>query len=392
MRLDVPDTYYFDEVYHAFTAQAYSQNDPRGYEWWHTAPQGFAYEWLHPPLAKLIQAGSIWIFGDKPFWWRFPGVIFGTATGVLLYALGKRFFGRVVGLFALIFWTFDGLSFTASRITMNDIFLTFWVVLAFYLFLSKKPAWQIAFVAGLALATKWSGFFAVGILAVLWIVLRVKDKGSLREIIKGSVAFLVIPPLVYVVSYTQFFLQGHTLAQFYELHQQIWWYQNNLTATHPYSSVPLEWLFMMRPLYAFTQSVDDKVANIYLMGNPFLFWGGLAASIWVFANLMIKRLKHRLEGEDITLGIILLGYLGMFIPWAFSPRIMFFYHYLPALPFMFLLLAWVLGRMWESGNRLLVIGYLSLVLLVFIFYYPHWSAFPVPQSIDKFYYWFSSWR
>src|SRR3989344_8746891 len=81
-RLWFPDTYYFDEVYHAFTAQAYAVGDPRGYEWWNSAPQGFAYEWLHPPLAKLIQAVSIVLLGDTPFAWRLPGAIFGTGIGV----------------------------------------------------------------------------------------------------------------------------------------------------------------------------------------------------------------------------------------------------------------------------------------------------------------------
>ena len=77
--LGYPKNYIFDEVYHAFTAQAYAQNDPRGYEWWHQSPvKGTAYEWLHPPLSKLLMAVSISVFGNNSFGWRFTPAIFGS--------------------------------------------------------------------------------------------------------------------------------------------------------------------------------------------------------------------------------------------------------------------------------------------------------------------------
>ena len=61
--VNIPDKYYFDEVYHAVTAKLYARNDPSGYEWWHQPPEpNTAIEWLHPPLAKLTQAFGILIF------------------------------------------------------------------------------------------------------------------------------------------------------------------------------------------------------------------------------------------------------------------------------------------------------------------------------------------
>jgi len=70
-RLSIPTNYIFDEVYHVPTLRAYSQNNPAGYEWWQTAPEpNTAYDWLHPPLAKLIQAASVKILGDNSFAWR----------------------------------------------------------------------------------------------------------------------------------------------------------------------------------------------------------------------------------------------------------------------------------------------------------------------------------
>jgi len=53
-RLGIPDTYHFDEVYHAFTAKEMLLGNSAAWEFWNTPPEGFAYEWTHPPLAKLF--------------------------------------------------------------------------------------------------------------------------------------------------------------------------------------------------------------------------------------------------------------------------------------------------------------------------------------------------
>lgn len=392
-KLDFPDTYYFDEVYHAFTAQAYAQNDPRGYEWWNTAPEGFAYEWLHPPVAKLFQAASIKLFGDTPLFWRFPGILFGTGVGVLLYLIGERVFkSKPMGLIAFFLWSFDGLSFTSSRITMNDICLAFWITLVFYLYFIKKPAWLLGLVLGLAVSTKWPGVFAIGMISLLWLRRETTEGLRIRSLLAGFASFSFLPAIVYLLSYSQFFLQGHTIDQFKELHQQIWWYQTNLDATHPYQSTPLEWAFLLRPLYAFTRDYADKISNIYLMGNPLVHWGGLVAVFFAILILAKERIKRRLSGERLALAVVLLGYFGMFVPWVFSPRIMFVYHYVPSLPFLFLVSAWVLNNLIKDKKRTIMFGYLLLVLIVFIYFYPHWSGMPVPDSFDKQYYWLPGWR
>lgn len=383
-RLGEPQTYYFDEVYHAFTAQAYAKNDPKGYEWWHTAQEGFAYEWLHPPLAKLIQAASIKTFADQPFFWRFPGVLFGVATSILLYLFGKDIFhSRRLGFFASFLWSVDGLSFTMSRITMNDIYLVFWVLLAVYLFFAKKHKLLVGLVLGLAVSTKWSGVFAIGLIGLFWF-LREGKTLNLKKVVVAVFSFLVVPTLVYVFSYIQFFLQGHTLDQFRALHTQTWWYQTTLLATHPYASEALSWPFLLRPLWAFVEDSGNLVAKIYLMGNPLIFFGGALSILYLVISVFKKQV-------DKNVIFVFVGYLAMFLPWVVSPRVMFIYHYLPAIPFLVLLLAWVLDKLWKD-KRSLVIGYFTLVVLTFIFFYPHWTGIFVPKWLDNLYYWLPSWR
>lgn len=391
--LGYPDNYYFDEVYHAFTAQAYADNDPRGYEWWNQAPEGLAYEWLHPPLAKLIQAFSIVLFGDTPFFWRLPSVVFGLGTGILLYFIGRDVFkSKTLGLLAMTFWSFDGLALTLSRITMNDIFLAFFVTLAFYLFMVKKELLLVGLVLGLAVSTKWPGLFAIGFIGFLWFAQSLRNRSFIRELPVALGSFFIIPICIYILSYSQFFLQGHTIDQFKELHRQIWWYQTNLEADHPYGSTPFDWAFLRRPLYAFTEGKGTSVANIYFLGNPVFHWGGLVAVIYGAVYLLQERTKSKLQKENLALFSVILGYAAMFLPWTISPRIMFVYHYVPALPFMFLALAWLMNQFWKDNGKVVTIAFVGLGLVVFTFFYPHWVGIMVPGNIDKMYYWIPSWR
>src|SRR5579884_1886190 len=63
-----PNSYVFDEVYHAFTAKEYVLNNKAAWEYWTTPPPGVAYEWTHPPLAKEIMALSMIIFHTFNSW------------------------------------------------------------------------------------------------------------------------------------------------------------------------------------------------------------------------------------------------------------------------------------------------------------------------------------
>jgi len=160
----------------------------------------------------------------------------------------------------------------------------------------------------------------------------------------------------------------------------MWWYHTNLDATHPYQYQWWSWPLLIRPIWLYTSGlVEGKIANIYGMGNPVFFWSGFTAfliSIYIFIS---KRSKN--------LGLVIFSYLIFFAPWAVSPRIMFFYHYQPSLPFLAILLSYVLRR-----NFKLLLVLLFVCIISYIYFFPHWAGLMIPKGLDDSYYWMESWR
>ncbi len=427
-RLETPEVYIFDEVYHALTSKLIARDDVRAYEWWNApVEENTAVDWLHPPLAKYTQATSMLIFGENSFGWRFSSVIFGVlvvwVTARLVLTLFKD---ERMALLAAFFVSLDGLIFTQSRIAMNDIHVTFLMVLSVWLyslhFIARKetsdgtitPKLLLAtgVATGLAAGTKWSGAFLFPIFALLesaWygsqIFQRADKKRSvfikkmLRYIPLYALSFIVIPPLMYVMAYSHMFTQGKGLTHLKDMHQQIWWYQTTLDAEHPYQSRPWEWALNVRPVwYHIEHNEAGDRGDIYAFGNVTLYWLGLvgvvaAALMWV-RNIGTKLTKDQVA-ELHAVGIVLVSYMLSWMPWFASPRIMFFYHYAPAVPFMSILLAFWVMKLWGGSkvHKSVAITCVALVALTFVVWYPHWTGLPVPEWLkENIYFALEQWR
>lgn len=400
-RFTEPNHYYFDEVYHAVTAKAYSDNNPEAYDPFAPAPkEGTAYDWLHPPFAKLIQAGSIKIFGDSPFGWRLPGLIIGTAIIPATYVLALLLFGPLTAVFASTVVAFENLTYVMSRITMNDVFLVFFIVTSFVfttLYLHKKTFKYLVLTSialGLAVSSKWTGAYAIAAVFVYLIFDSFKDKKLNLKLL----LVLVLPPLIYLASYGQFWLQGHTITQFVDLHKQIWWYQNRHDLEHSYGTTPLfcvphglqaqktwcPWILNVRGVYFSYEQYGQKAGYIYALGNPLIFWAGIIAVSYLIGKY--------LEKKDKKIIFVLLGYFVFWVPWIFSPRIMFLYHYLPSIPFMSIAIGYSLWGIYKSKYTLAAFLILGGLIFAFFYFYPISSGMPIsPSSIENFM-WLKSWR
>jgi len=373
-KLGEPPKDYFDEIYHAFTARLVLHNDPKAWEWWNPHPEGFAYEWTHPPLSKLMMAGGMMIFGENSFGWRIPQAVFGTLAVFLVYLLAKKIFkDEALALLAAGIFSLDGLSLVLSRMGMNDIYVLAFMLLSVYFFLGKKDLLS-AVSLGLAISSKWSAIWTIPILFVLWL----KRKNKFR--VPTFFWFLLLPIAVYLATYTPMFLTGHDLGTWWGMQKQMWWYHTGLEATHPYTSPWWSWPLTGRPVYLYTSDeIGGFVSRIYAIGNPIIFWFGFASVVLGIAYSYFEKNKN--------VALVIFSYLIFFVPWAASPRIMFLYHYLPSIPFMCIAAAYILRR-----NLKLTIPFLVFSLVFFIYFYPHWAGLSVPLWLDKSYYWLGSWR
>lgn len=371
--LNNPKDEYFDEVYHAFTARAMLHNDPKAWEWWNTAPEGFAYEWTHPPLAKEGMVLGMKIFGENSFGWRFPGAILGTLSILLVFLITKELFNdNFIALLASGALSLDGLFLVMSRVGMNDIYMVFFALLSLYFYVKNRNFFS-ALSFGLSLASKWSAVWMIPIIFLTHFVLKRKVKIS-------YLWFLLLPPLFYLLSYIPMFTSGHTFNQFIEVQKQMWWYHTRLKATHPYQSSWWSWPFLIRPVWFYTSGLmKGVIGNIYAFGNPIIFWTGL---ISVFISGIFAFFE-----KNKKVGLIVFAYTIFFAPWALSPRIMFIYHYLPSIPFMAILIGYVLKK-----YQKLIVPFFAISLIAFLYLFPHLTGIKIPVDLDLSYYWFPSWR
>lgn len=151
-RLNQPKGYIFDEIYYAKNA-ASLVND--GVE---LNAQGDAEFVVHPPLGKWLIGLGIKAFGDNEFGWRISAALVGSATVLLIFMITKSLFNSLfLSNTAAALMSLDGLHLVMSRVALLDIFLMFFILLAFYLVLQNN-LWLSGVVIGVAGATKWSAF------------------------------------------------------------------------------------------------------------------------------------------------------------------------------------------------------------------------------------------
>ena len=176
------------------------------------------------------------------------------------------------------------------------------------------------------------------------------------------------------------FLTGHDFGTFIGVQKQMWWYHTRLEATHSYTSPWWSWPLLVRPIYLYTSDVvNNMVARIYAMGNPIVFWFGILS---VFLSAFIAFVERNKK-----LGFVVFAYFVFFASWAASPRIMFLYHYVPAIPFMAIAIGFILKRFPK-----IIIPFFAVSLVVYLFFFPHLVGLHVPVWLDKMYYWLPSWR
>lgn len=178
-------------------------------------------------------------------------------------------------------------------------------------------------------------------------------------------------------------------------------YHDTLKATHPYSSKWWEWPIDYVPIAYYYQDHRKDQTNpngcclreITSMPNPMLLWFGLLTVPWV--GVLAWRLRNK------GYALIVLDYLLQWVPWRWSPRIAFEYHYYVDIPLVCLCNAIVLQRVWawakgrDDQSRALAVaaigGYVLIVLASFVFFYPILAAVPITWNAWHDRMWIPTW-
>ncbi len=153
--------------------------------------QGLAANAEHMPLAKLVIAVFIKIFGDYWFAWRFPIVIMGAISIYVFYLIAKRFMPDKWALVASSFLLFDVIFFVHSSIYVLDMPSILFGLLGIHLYLSKNYKWS-ALSFGVSFLMKELALFFLGAILFYHLFTSVKGKISRTSLKKLGVFTLVL--------------------------------------------------------------------------------------------------------------------------------------------------------------------------------------------------------
>lgn len=391
---------YFDEIYFARSA----------YEYIHGIPTN---EWVHPPLGKLIMTIPILLFGMNTFAYRFMGNIAGILMIPVIYALAKNIFkNRKWAILAGILMTFDCFHFAQTRMGTVDSFLVLFIMLSAlfmykYIVMDKNDKLNKKllnlFLSGLfigcSIATKWTGLYAGLALAIIFFGNMIyqnwkkpkdeKDPDLIKVLLACVVFFVVIPLTIYVLSYLLFptiypnKVEG--ISGLIEQTKNMYEYHSKLTATHDFSSAWYTWPIMYKPVwYYVSYPGGDIVSTIVGIGNPAIWWFGVVAALF---TLVMSILKRKREYLFITVFI-----LCSWLPYLFIGRCMFMYHYFPTLPFIMLaIVALVKFITQKIRSNSFYLGYVILVVVLFILFYPVISGMLTSADYVNSLKWLKSW-
>ncbi len=386
---------YFDEIYFARTAYEYANGLP-------------AYEWVHPPLGKLLMAIPIKLGKMAPFYYRFMGNVAGILMLPVLYILAKRMFKKTkYALFATLLLCFDGFHYAHTRMATVDSFLVLFILLSFlfmyqYLLSKNKSLKHRCFqlflsglFMGLSISVKWTGCFAAMGLAILFFIdffKRYKKKDDFRNegkdvIMYCTLFFVIIPIIIFSACYlcfpNMYYFQVRNTRELGFIMKNMFDYHAGLKEPHPFYSAWYTWPLMLKPVWYYVGYYGNLKATISGFGNPIVWWLGLLGMFYMIYKCFRK---------DKRAFCLLIFYICLLISYFKISRGMYLYHYFPALPFAILGATYLIMDITEKCKKnYFYIGILVFVIYFFIYFFKVISGIWIePQAFEPLK-WFDSW-
>ena len=430
----------------------------------------------HPPLGKwIIGIGELAAGGaQNSYGWRLSVAVVGILAVALIMVIAHRMFQTAIvttlagGLFAI-----DNQAIVMSRVGLLDNMVMFFALLGFAFVLEDRffaerrlGAWLmrrrrgigdwgptllwrpwligagVAF--GACCAVKWSGIYFLAAFAVyaLGTDLLLRRRAGVRfwplagVLKQGPVIFVSMVPtalITYLLGWTGWFVTAHgydrqyiedgghrftgllawvpvPLQNLWAWTSQIYIFHTTLDSPHPYKAPAILWPIIARPTSMWWdgnagQCGDGScVSAITDLPNPLIWYAAIAASIYLVVRFIRKR--------EWQAALILMGFVGGYLPWLQYPnRTMFFFYSIAFEPYMLLALAATIGLMVVKppgvdsndeiiaaeasyglrGRRVVAGVFVIAAVLISAFFFPISSGLPVPYWFWHIHMWSPTW-
>ncbi len=427
-----PNETVFDEVHFGKFISAYYNHN-------------YYYD-IHPPLGKLIIAGFASFFDFKPEFafsnigdkfpnktylaLRFLPALAGSLLPLVLFFVALRLgLSNKASFAAGLFVILENAFLTNSRLILMDSFLYIFGFLSLLFYLRYRQSDPVrhrksyiytnliffGLFAALAASIKWTGltFLALAGLAELFFIFK-QRRHKLGSIRKMALFFGIVPFLTYFVIFAIHFsllpksgmgdafmnirfqktLEGNVYQnnpdiqpyglfdKFIDLNKQMYLGNKRLTATHPYSSQWYSWPFMLRPVYFWVKDLS----RIYFIGNPIIWWASTIGISMLFIGYLTTK-KER----NFTSSFIIGGYILNLLPFMGIGRVMFLYHYMIALTYSILALAYLIDK--EKGKKAKITLMVLIITGAAMFVYFSPLNYGLPLTPDQYQnrIWIKSW-
>lgn len=414
---------------------------------------------IHPPLGKLLLAGWAWLLHLNPAALvdtaqpsvalrLLPAIAGALIVPVFYWLLLELRASRLTACMGAALLVVENALIVESRFILVDSLLILFGLTALACGLaarrypqgSRRLLWLLAasLLAGAATSVKWTGLPALGLIGLAWLWDQARHyrlKHPAWSLAEGLI-LITLPALVYLsVFFIHFQLlnrsgQGDAfmstrfqatlkgsayhnagthmpfIEKFVELNQEMQSSEDSLKhATHPYGSRWYSWPIMIRDVYYWQgpELADGRQGNIYLLGNPLIWWG-ILLSIPLCLVVLTGRIRHIIRPYRFSLALLVIGYAANFLPFIGIVRVMFLYHYFFALIYSLalalLLLQIVLEQFagLQSGarhaqTRRIVYGtILAAAVASFIYFAPLTYGLPLSPASLQAHMWLKTWR
>ena len=228
------------------------------------------------------------------------------------------------------------------------------------------------------------------LIVILGIVIKFisKDKYLFKLFLVCIGSFIITPLIIYIGSYLISPPLAHyngSLSGIGDMTKMMYDYHSKLVATHNFSSKWYQWPIMYKPVWFYVQEMGYNLKQTIVdIGNPAIWWFGIATFIFTFIRTLIKKDK---------VGILIVVFaLATYIPYIFISRLMFMYHYFITLPFIMLsIVAFMKWLTEKTKKNTFIVVYLILVIAIFIMFYPIISGMTVSDHYVQSLKWLNSW-